>query len=181
MSKLDTCYHCGDEIIPQEKITFDNRLFCCNGCKTVYEIFSQNDLCNYYELSQAPGVTPQDIVGKYDYLDNADIVSKMLDFDEDNTKIITLDIPQIHCSSCIWILENLQKLNPAISTSVVNFTKKNIRITYASNQTTLKDIVLLLGRIGYEPYISLEKYNQEKNKVDRSLIYRIGIAFFFVW
>lgn len=178
MSQVETCYHCGQDVTPKEQIIFDDKKFCCQGCQTVYEIFSQNDLCNYYEISQSPGTTPQDIAGKYDFLDNQDIVSKMLAFDEDDVKIITLDIPQIHCSSCIWILENLQKLNPEISQSIVNFPQKNVRITYKSNRTTLKAIVLLLSSVGYEPYISLEKFNQAKTTVDRSLIYRIGIAFF---
>ena len=178
MSQIETCYHCGNDVTPKEQIIFDDKKFCCQGCQTVYEIFSQNDLCNYYEITQSPGATPQDIAGKYDFLDNLDIVSKMLDFDEDYTKIVTLDIPQIHCSSCIWILENLQKLNPGISKSVVNFPKKNVRITFYANQTSLKAIVLLLSSVGYEPYISLEKYNQARSSVDRSLVYRAGIAFF---
>ncbi len=32
--------------------------------------------------------------------------------------------------------------------------------------------------IGYEPYISLENYDEVKKVVDRSLIYKIGVAFF---
>jgi Cu+-exporting ATPase len=38
--------------------------------------------------------------------------------------------------------------------------------------------VLLLSSIGYEPYISLEDYEVGKKKVDRSLIYKLGIAGF---
>ena len=174
----ENCFHCGNEIIKKDEVLFDDKKFCCNGCKTVYEIFSLNDLTCYYDFQVAPGATPQDIQGKYDFLDNDEIVNKLLDFQESNTYIVSLYIPHIHCSSCIWILENLQKLQSGISTSQVNFPEKKVRITYNSEKTTLKEIVYLLSTIGYEPYISLENFDEGKKKIDRSLIYKIGIAFF---
>jgi Cu+-exporting ATPase len=36
----------------------------------------------------------------------------------------------------------------------------------------------LLSAIGYEPYISLENYEAGSNNVDRSLTYKLGVAFF---
>lgn len=177
---MDTqnCFHCGNDIIKAEEIIFDDKSFCCLGCKTVYEIFSQNDLTCYYDFEKAPGATPQDIKGKYDFLENESIVTKLLEFEEDTIHIASLYIPHIHCSSCIWILENLQKLQKGISLSQVNFSQKKVRITYDPQQTNLKEIVLLLSSIGYEPYISLENYEGVRKTVDRSLIYKIGVAFF---
>ncbi len=181
MSKvMDTqnCFHCGLDIIVEEKIIFDTKNFCCNGCKTVYEIFSLNDLTCYYDFEKSPGATPQDINGKYDFLDNESIVSKLLEFQENSTAIISLNIPHIHCSSCIWILENLQRLQKGISTSQVNFPEKRVRITFNPEVVSIKTIVYLLSSIGYEPYISLENYETGSNNVDRSLTYKLGVAFF---
>ena len=171
------CYHCGDSC-DDTIIKFDERNFCCNGCKTVYEIFSENDLTCYYDFQDNPGAVPTQIEGKYDFLENKEIIQKLLDFNDGNTQILTLYIPHIHCSSCIWVLENLQKLNSKISTSQVDFPKKTVRISYHSDIISLKEIVLLLSSIGYEPYISLEDYETGKKKVDRSLIYKLGIAGF---
>ncbi len=172
------CFHCGKEHTTKEEIQFDAKSFCCVGCKTVYEIFSQNDLTCYYDFQSAPGATPLEIKGKYDFLDDEKIQSKLLEFQENATHIVSLYIPHIHCSSCIWILENLQKLQKGISTSQVNFTQKKVRITYNAEITSLKEIVYLLSSIGYEPYISLENYETGKKEIDRSLIYKLGIAFF---
>ncbi len=172
------CFHCGNEIIKKDEILFDDKSFCCNGCKTVYEIFSQNDLSCYYDFQAAPGATPLDIKGKYDFLANAEIVNKLLEFQESTTHIVSLYIPHIHCSSCIWILENLQRLQPGIGASQVNFPNKKVRITYNPEQTNLKQIVELLCSIGYEPYISLDNFDEGQKKVDRSLIYKLGVAFF---
>ena len=177
---MDTqnCFHCGLDIIKEDEIIFDAKNFCCNGCKTVYEIFSLNDLTCYYDFEKSPGATPQDINGKYDFLDNESIVSKLLEFQENSTAIISLKIPHIHCSSCIWILENLQRLQKGISTSQVNFPEKRVRITFNPEVVSIKTIVYLLSSIGYEPYISLENYETGSNNVDRSLTYKLGVAFF---
>lgn len=175
---IGNCFHCGNEINTNDEIIYDEKSFCCNGCKTVYEIFSQNDLTCYYDFQASPGATPLDIQGKYDFLDNENIVAKLLEFQEDTTHIVSLYIPHIHCSSCIWILENLQKLQSGITTSQVNFPEKKVRITYNPQNTSLKKIVELLCSIGYEPYISLDNFDEGKKNIDRSLIYKIGVAFF---
>ncbi|MCK5400031.1 MAG: heavy metal translocating P-type ATPase metal-binding domain-containing protein [Flavobacteriaceae bacterium] len=172
-----TCFHCGLEC-ENSPIIFDDKSFCCNGCKTVYEIFSLNDLTCYYDFQNAPGAAPKEIVGKYDFLDNEKIVEKLLEFNNEKTQIVTLYIPHIHCSSCIWILENLNKLLPAVSSSQVNFGKKTVRVTYNSETLSLKNLVDLLSRIGYEPYISLEDYTTGKNQINRSIIYKLGVAGF---
>lgn len=173
----NTCYHCGLEASLSD-IFYDNKAFCCQGCKTVYEIFSINNLTCYYDLQNAPGATPKDIAGKYDFLDNPKIVEQLLEFNNEKTQIVTLYIPHIHCSSCIWILENLSKLHPSITASLVNFGKKTVRVTYNYNTFSIKDLVTMLSSIGYEPFISLDDYSSEKNKIDRSIIYKLGVAGF---
>lgn len=174
---IDKCYHCGDDC-KTNVVHFNDKKFCCNGCKTVYEILNENDLGCYYDLEQSPGKIPEAIKGKFDYLDNDAIAENLYDFKDDSTSVITLYIPHIHCSSCIWILEHLNKLNTAISNGIVNFPKKEVRITFNNQETSLKIIVELLSSIGYEPYISLEDTAKGKRKIDRSLLYKLGVAGF---
>ncbi|MCK5441938.1 MAG: heavy metal translocating P-type ATPase metal-binding domain-containing protein [Maribacter sp.] len=176
MDKVN-CYHCGD-YCGNRLIVHDEKSFCCNGCKTVYDIFSTNDLSYYYDLQSAAGATPNVIEEKYDFLNEISIAEKLLEFNENKLQIVNLYIPHIHCSSCIWILENLSKLNPSITTSQVDFPKKTVRIVFNPEFLNLKDLVLLLVRIGYEPYISLDDYDKGEKKVNRSLIYKLGIAGF---
>lgn len=172
-----TCYHCGDPA-GSAGIVYDDKAFCCQGCKTVYEIFSENDLTCYYDLQAAPGTTPKDIQGKYDFLSQQKIIERLVEFDDGKSQIATLYIPQIHCSSCIWILENLNKLNSHITSSQVNFGKKTVRVQFNPQHYSLKEVVVLLSAIGYEPYISLEDFSTGKSQVNRSLIYKLAIAGF---
>ncbi|MDC6361562.1 MULTISPECIES: heavy metal translocating P-type ATPase [Flavobacteriaceae] len=172
-----TCYHCGDEC-GKNGVQFDEKEFCCNGCKTVYEIFSSNGLTAFYEIEAKAGTTPNELRGKYDFLDNQEIVEQLVEFNEEGVQVVGLMIPSIHCSSCIWVLENLNRLHSAITVSQVDFPKKTIRVTYKTEEFSLKTLVLLLGSIGYEPNISLETLEGKKNVVDRSLIYKLGVAGF---
>ena len=171
------CYHCGDNCT-DTTILIKDKPFCCQGCKTVYEILSESDLTCYYDLQSSPGAIPKEIEGKYDFLSQDKIIEKLVEFDDGKTQIATLYIPHIHCSSCIWILENLNKLNPAISLSQVNFGKKTVRVSYNTEAFSLKQLVLLLSSVGYEPYISLDDYKTGQENVNRSLIYKLGVAGF---
>ena len=158
---MTTCFHCGDPCIDTH-IVHHEKSFCCHGCKTVYEILNENNLDYYYTLEQAPGSSPKEIEGRFDFLDNQDIVEKLVEFNDATTQIVSFVIPTIHCSSCIWVLENLNKLDEAIQNSQVNFPEKTIRITYSSEKTTLKKIVVLLSKLGYEPTISLENSDKKE-------------------
>lgn len=179
MKQTENCYHCGNECTESTALVFEQKNFCCNGCKTVFEILNDSELTSYYDFEKSPGKIPEEIKGKYDYLDNEQIASKLYEFDTENTTIITLNIPHIHCSSCIWILENLNKLNQNIHSAQVNFPKKTVRIIFDKNTISLKNIAILLSSIGYEPYISLENAkNAKNNKSDKSLIYKLGVAGF---
>ena len=174
---MSKCYHCGDDC-NITAIVFDDKNFCCNGCKTVFEIFQSNDLTYYYDLQSGAGTTPLAIEGKYDFLTSNTISQRLLEFDDGTIQIINLFIPGIHCSSCIWVLENLKKLHPGITNSQVDFPKKTVRVTFNGELVSLKELVILLARIGYEPYISLNDYDKGKSKTDRSLIYKLGVAGF---
>lgn len=176
MSK-ENCYHCGLKCDTDE-VKFDDNIFCCNGCKTVYEILNQNELSCYYDLEQTPGSIPKEIKGKYDYLDNVEIANKIIEFNDGETCVANFSIPSIHCSSCIWVLENLNKLNSGVKTAMVNFPKKEVRITYKNSQISLKEVVELITSIGYEPFISLDDANSSKTKINRTLIYQVAIAGF---
>src|SRR5690606_19954493 len=106
----NTCFHCTDEIIGKP-IKFDDKQFCCNGCKSVYELLSSNELSNFYTLEDNAGPNPiRTEDNRYIFLDVPKIRAKYIDFEDENSVRITLFLPQIHCSSCIYLLENIHRL-----------------------------------------------------------------------
>ena len=177
---LHRCYHCGDTC-PDDRIAIGEKLFCCRGCKLVYELLSEHDLCAYYDLTKTPGISPQEagVKAKFAYLDDPHLSLQILDFDDGTTSRVTLKLPAIHCSSCIWLIENLYTVNEGISSSQVNFPRKEVTIQFDPRIVKLRAIVELLTSIGYEPEINLASIEQKVLKeTTRNLYLKIGIAGF---
>lgn len=174
------CYHCGTAC-NNDNIAIDDKLFCCEGCKLVYEILDQNGLCKYYDIQNHPGLTQIKSIrnGKYAYLDNEEIAQKLYKFTDGDHTIVTLYIPGVHCSSCMWLLEHMHKINPAITESRLNFTKKEVTIHFRKKEISLRSIVELMTTIGYEPHISLDESDKkDKSGFDKKRIYKLGVAGF---
>ena len=174
------CFHCGNEC-PDDYIHIEEKYFCCDGCKTVFEILDQNNLCNYYEIEQKSGNTPQ--ISRFDFLDNPDIAKTLLDFQNESISKVTFYIPTIHCSSCLYLLENLFRLHEGIERSQVDFLKKQVAVTFNhrvnKNGITFRQLAELLSSVGYEPLMSLNDVVKEKQQPnDRKLLTQLGLAGF---
>ncbi len=181
-SKNMPCFHCG-EACGTVPVIYDGKYFCCNGCKAVYQLLNQNNMQQYYTIMETPGVkfTPEHrpLKKSFSWLKNEELIEKLIDFKQDSIYRATFYIPAIHCSSCIWLLENLERLDDGISRSVVNFVKKEVTITWNNEKTTLQQIVQLLADLNYEPEITLEAMSRSgKRKENRRIIYQIGVAGF---
>lgn len=180
IAEKQLCYHCGDQC-PPAPIIQDEKSFCCEGCKTVYEILSENELCKYYDLEENPGIKlkkarPQ---GHFAWLDAPEVQAKIVDFSDDDRTHVTFSVPQIHCTSCLWLLENLHKLCEGIIEARVHFLQKEVQIRFRPSVISLREVVELLASLGYEPDLRLE-HLQEKKKTDpnRSFYLKLGIAGF---
>ena len=176
---MNNCYHCGDKC--EEEILFDEKRFCCEGCRTVYDILSGSDLSSYYNLEEAnPGIKAnKNYSGKYNFLELPEFKDKFVLFQEGSTLKIKLFLPQIHCSSCLWLLERLDKLATGVIASQVHFVKKEAEITFDESKISLKSLAELLASIGYPPSITLDDYEKKENKSsNKSLIFKIGLTGF---
>ena len=169
------CYHCGE--VCDENILSDDKIFCCTGCKTVYELLYDHNLSDYYQYESSPG-TKNVEKSEYLYLDNAKITEQLLDYSSENFSKITFYIPDIHCSSCIWLLENLEQLDKGIINSRVQFVKKKLEISFNPLKTNLRKIAEILSGIGYPPLISYEGKAKEKSDSLSSVYIKLGVAAF---
>lgn len=175
--KSSVCYHCGDKL-PAIKLDYDDKQFCCAGCMGVYQILAESNMCNYYTYNDTPGQRVQES-GHFEYLDEPSIINQLIDYKDKENSIVTFYIPAIHCSSCIWLLEHLYKIDAAIFNSRIDFLKKQVTISYKHDKISLRKLVEILNQIGYAPLISLQDVVKEKSSsVNRQLIWKIAIAGF---
>jgi P-type Cu+ transporter len=173
-----SCYHCGNNC-EDDQIRQDEKTFCCHGCREVYAILSTSGLCNYYSYNVHPGTTKEKVSTRFDYLKEPAIARDLVDYSDDKFTIVTFYIPNIHCSSCIWLLEQLNRVNPAIYYSRVDFLRKQVNIRFDNHQISLYQVVEALDQIGYEPLISLHDVvkKQSLGKKD-NLVKKIAVAGF---
>ena len=179
MNNRSTCFHCGEDC-PDVPYHIGEKSFCCEGCKLVFQLLNENGLCDYYDLKANPGRHQRIKVrkDKFAYLDDEKIAQRLIRFRQENEVHTTFYLPHIHCSSCLYLLENLHRLNPGISRSQVNFTKKEATIIFDEEQVSLREIAEILTSIGYEPYISLTDLNGKKPGLTKTMIYQLGVAGF---
>lgn len=174
------CIHCGEDC-GKAPILYQDKPFCCNGCKTVYQLLNEKELSSYYKIMPMAGIKVEEESGqeKYSWLDLEEIREKLVDFEDGGISRVTFFIPAIHCASCLWLLENLHSLNDAVMASQVNFPKKEVTITFRSDQFSLRKLVELLAAIHYIPEISLKDIDKKNDTAtNRKIILKIGIAGF---
>lgn len=176
----NSCVHCGADC-GSSPVVWNKLNFCCNGCKTVYQLLNENKLYNYYNLEETPGIkveTTTEFGNKYAFLDNEEVKEKLISFTEGSISKVKFYVPVIHCASCIWLLEHLHKLHKGIRHSFVNFTRKEVDITLDESEISLRQLVELLASIHYIPDLSHSTADKKEDKSYKKLLYKIGVAGF---
>ncbi|WP_338812347.1 heavy metal translocating P-type ATPase metal-binding domain-containing protein [Bernardetia sp. Wsw4-3y2] len=179
-SEKTPCYHCGDDC-PSNPIEFDEHDFCCTGCQTVYDILTKNGLDNYYNLEKT-GIAPSSIIEnpeQFTYLDNEELMRQLVDFTDGNFTRITFKLPQIHCASCVWLLEKLPNLFEGVQDSKVNYLRREASVSFYSKTISLRILVENLTKLGYSPDLKLESKNKKKtDNLPPNFLLRLGVAGF---
>lgn len=175
-----SCFHCSEDC-NTTAIVFDHKPFCCEGCQAVYQILQTHNMGQFYQIEQQAGTRLQQQKKEdYTWLNNDSIVERLLDFQNDKIAKVTFQLPQIHCASCVWLLENLYRLNTHILASTVNFLKREVYLTFEWPHFSLQQLVNLLASIGYAPAIDLSNLEQPKtsSSKNKKYSYQLGVAGF---
>jgi Cu+-exporting ATPase len=179
-SSARQCFHCG-EVCPDSRFGKDAKIFCCQGCLVVHDLLTENGLDHFYTLNSTPGirVSRGTDSSQWTFLDEAAVQSRLLDFTDGKQSRITFHIPAIHCVACVWLLENLFRLDRRIGRSQVNFTRREVSIGFAAQELKLSELVALLVSIGYEPSLTLGTLDpQAASPIRKRHWLQIGIAGF---
>lgn len=146
----------------------------------VYQLLEQNELCEYYDLNRNPGKSQRFAVrkDKFAFLDDKQIAQSLIRYRDEKQTRVNFYLPQVHCSSCLYLLENLHRIHSGVISAKVNFPKKEVDVVFDQSAISLRELAELLAGIGYEPHISLNDLGGKKPGVKRSTIYQLGVAGF---
>src|SRR6185503_15857866 len=168
-----SCFHCGTHC-PNRTFSRDEKVFCCQGCLIVFDLLTENGLADFYQLSDAAGVRVQAPAteGQFNFLDEPAVRQRLVDFADERITRVTFRLPAIHCIACIWLLENLFRLQPGLGQSQVNFLKKEAAITFENARVKLSEVATLLGSLGYEPEL---KFSDLEDRPERTTARRLWL------
>ncbi len=178
-AKKTACDHCGDPC--DHSVTSGDFIFCCQGCKTVHQLLDISELNKYYEETSLKNKSCPELkaIRKYVFLDNENMQQHLLTFRNDEISVVRLSLPGIHCSSCIYLLEHLPRLENSILRVEVNFVKREVFISFNHHSVSMKEVAVLLSQLGYPPDISLDSLDKTKEHVTKFDIgTRIAVAGF---
>jgi Cu+-exporting ATPase len=183
-SEADTpeigCFHCGTPL-RGSVFTSRDKSFCCGGCQAVFELITENGLGDFYRFGNAAGVRTGSVpkVEEFGYLDDPELRERLVDFADGRTTRASFRAPSMHCIACVWLLENLFRLNPGIGYCRVNFPRKEVSITFETRKVRLSEVVALLASLGYAPQFDFsDSEGRRRTPVSRRLWLQLGVAGF---
>ena len=112
---------------------------------------------------------------QFAFLDLPEIQERFVQFKNEQQIKVTLSLPSIHCSSCIYLLEHLHQIETRILQIQVHFARKEAAITF-SPDLSFSELANLLQYIGYEPDFS--RVEGKLKKRNQQFLFQIGIAGF---
>jgi Cu+-exporting ATPase len=172
-----TCAHCGDPCTGRT-YRHEAAVFCCAGCRTVYTLLHENGLAEFYALDERAGRSQRSKIGQdYDWLEVEELAKRLLSYHDEQRWVIRLELPAIHCISCVWLLERLPRFLPGVRSCMLDVTRKVATIDFDPRRLNLAELARTLAGFGYPPRIH-GKRRESPGAGDRSLLYRIGVAGF---
>tara|TARA_B100001971_G_C18267890_1_gene595807 strand:- start:16960 stop:19335 length:2376 start_codon:yes stop_codon:yes gene_type:complete len=177
---MSTCYHCKSTVYTSVKIQAeDDKVFCCHGCKFVYQAFEKNDLCDYYQYKDKSSerVDIDEIKKSFLYLDHKDYQKEFFEINDESIKA-QFYVEGVHCLACLWLFEKLPEINSNVLSSHLNMTNSILDLEIKKDASVAK-IAQEIASYGYKIQ-ALEKNNFEaiQNLERKKDINRIALAFF---
>jgi Cu+-exporting ATPase len=176
-----TCRHCG-ESCDRSIVESPLGTFCCDGCEAVYRILQEHDLGDFYTCAPSPGLSQRGRSNlddaRFAVLDEPRIAGEFLEFDDGRMARAVFAVPALHCASCVWLLEQFWRFDPAVTRSEVDLQRRTLRVEYNPSQTSLRRIAEQLAALGYEPLLSIERSTGAAPGARRRLYLQLGVAGF---
>ncbi|MCA9238824.1 MAG: heavy metal translocating P-type ATPase, partial [Planctomycetales bacterium] len=174
------CAHCG---LPVPKGLIDPTAahqFCCNGCRTVYEMIHANGLERFYRLRDAADSQPAKALTQsqdYQAFDDPAFLERQTRPTSGGLRAVELRLEGVHCAACLWLVERLPSIVPGVVDARLNLRSAMVRVTWNPQQVALSKIAATLQRLGYPSHPASEvTASQVRRKQERSQLVRLGVA-----
>ncbi len=178
MSSL-RCDHCLGDINPSQviydEINGSHKIFCCEGCRTIYSIIHEHGLDEFYQKRK--GWIP----GRFESKEvNAEHFRNLIMTLSDDESQIEFIISNIRCASCIWLIEHFLKKKNGITYVRVNYATHMAVIRWNPQKISLEKVLKNVTSLGYLPRPFIKHGVEDELKKEKNdLLIRFGTASFF--
>ncbi len=83
----------------------------------------------------------------------------------------------VHCSACVWLVERLSRVSPAVVEARFDMTRGVLRVTWEAERAPLSEVARALDSLGYRPHPSdASAAVAQERRGDRALLLRVGLS-----
>ena len=163
-TKLKDCHYCGQSCV--EEVWNESKVYCCHGCLTLS--LTNGDFSSF--INDAADQV------KYKHFDLVEVFDKTVDFQDVNIYTVSVKLPEIHCSSCVQVLEDLPSYMADVLHVKVNFEAKQAQLK-VKKSLALSTLFHVLDKIGYPPQVLVET-TSKKDTSGRDHLIKLAVAGF---
>lgn len=175
------CIHCGLPV-PRGLIEPDSdEQFCCNGCRTVYQMIHGCGLDRFYRLRE-DGDYEKTVARTTDHRyaefdDPAFVERYQQQLDSAENRAVELYLEGIHCAACVWLVEKLPQVVPGVVEARLDVRRSLVRIRWNDEEVKLSRIARTLDSLGYPPHPARDGASRElRRQEDHRFLIRLGVA-----
>ncbi|MCS2609829.1 heavy metal translocating P-type ATPase metal-binding domain-containing protein [Halomonas dongshanensis] len=162
-----TCYHCGNPVPAGApwRIVIDATAqpLCCPGCEAVAHAIVAGGLARYYAERTALPERPEDgrqHAKAWALFDAPERQARFVQrIDEGEHWRVTLEVANITCAACAWLIEHRLNAIDGVVASAVDLRHHRLRLDWNPTRTKLSTLLAALAGIGYAalPYTATRK------------------------
>ncbi len=175
------CIHCGLPV-PRGLIEPDtDEQFCCNGCRTVYQMIHGCGLDRFYRLREDGSyekTAARTTDHRYAEFDDPAFVERyQQQLDSPESRAVELYLEGIHCAACVWLVERLPQVVPGVVEARLDIRRSLVRIRWNDERVKLSQIARTLDSLGYPPHPARGADSRKlRRQEDHRFLIRLGVA-----
>ncbi len=171
LNNLKNCLHCKTEFKGKSD-------YCCMGCASAHKIISGFGLDSFYKFLESQTERKKLNLQNTQIEEDVDMTEFVIK-DENNSFTLNLFIEGLHCSSCVWLIEEALKKQPDITHARLNMSTRRLVIKWNGKKKQGNEYTKLIRKMGYKATaFDPANLKTEENKEQKNLLMALAVAGF---
>lgn len=175
-----TCVHCSLPVPSGRVRPGEAHQFCCDGCAAVFQILCDSGLEGYYRERSAVGGEARPITEtgtNHAELDDPRYLAESTREIEPGVRQADLLLENLHCAACVWLIERLPRVLPAVTSATVDFGRSSVTVVWSPERAPLSHVARSLESLGYPAHAAkADRKGEIERRENRAALVRLGVA-----